>query len=67
MGNVSYSAHISNGIGISSMLLPSFFSVIKEKDILLLTHPILEREIERFELCRLSMGKMGFTYTFKCV
>ena len=37
----------SDFIGISSMLLPSFFSVIKEKDILLLTHPILEREIEK--------------------
>uniref|UniRef100_UPI00405696D5 hypothetical protein n=1 Tax=Agathobacter sp. TaxID=2021311 RepID=UPI00405696D5 len=37
----------SDFIGISSMLLPSFFSVIKEKDMLLLTHPILEKEIEK--------------------
>ena len=37
----------SDFIGISSMLLPSFFSVIKEKDLLLLTHPILEKEIEK--------------------
>lgn len=37
----------SDFIGISSMLLPSFFSAIKEKDILLLTHPILERELEK--------------------
>lgn len=34
-------------IGISSSLLPSFFSVIKEKGLILLTHPVLERELEK--------------------
>lgn len=37
----------SDFIGISSMLLPSFFSVIKEKGMLLLTPPILVKEIEK--------------------
>lgn len=37
----------SDFIGISSMVIPSFFSAINEKEILLLTHPILEKEIEK--------------------
>lgn len=37
----------SDFIGVSSMLLPSFFSAIREKGMLLLTHPILEKEIEK--------------------
>lgn len=37
----------SDFIGINSMLLPSFFSAVCEKGVLLLTHPILEREIEK--------------------
>lgn len=37
----------SDFIGVNSMLLPSFFSAIEEKGICLLTHPILENEIEK--------------------
>lgn len=37
----------SDFIGIGSSLLPSFFSAINDKEILLLQHPILEREIEK--------------------
>lgn len=37
----------SDFLGIKTSLLPSFFDVIKEKEINLLTHPILECEIEK--------------------
>lgn len=37
----------SDFLGIKSSLLPSFFAVIKEKEIKLLGHPILEKEIEK--------------------
>lgn len=37
----------SDFLGIASALLPSFFDVIKEKEIVLLTHPILDKEIEK--------------------
>ena len=37
----------SDFLGISSALLPSFFSVIKEKNLKLLIHPILEMETEK--------------------
>lgn len=37
----------SDFFGIKSSLLPSFFSVIKEKELKLLLHPILEKEIEK--------------------
>lgn len=37
----------SDFIGIRSLLLPSFFDAIKDKDMLLLTHPILEKEIKK--------------------
>ena len=36
----------SDFIGVYSSTLPLFFEAIKEKDVLLLSHPILEREIE---------------------
>ena len=31
--------------GISKQLLPAFFSTAKEKEVLLLTHPVLENEV----------------------
>lgn len=34
-------------LGIKSSLLPSFFSLVKEKEVRLLMHPILEKEIEK--------------------
>lgn len=37
----------SDFIGLHSALLPSFFSATTEKDIALLTHPILEKEIQK--------------------
>jgi len=37
----------SDFIGIYSKLLPSFYAAIDEKKMLLLTHPILEKEIEK--------------------
>lgn len=37
----------SDFIGLHSELLPSFFSAAAEKEIVLLTHPILEREIQK--------------------
>ena len=37
----------SDFIGVNSELLPSFFVTIKEKDILLLTHPVLDGEIKK--------------------
>lgn len=37
----------SDFIGVNSMLLPSFFSSIQDKEMLLLTHPILEKELEK--------------------
>ena len=36
----------SDFIGVNSELLPCFFDTIKEKDILLLTHPVLDGEIK---------------------
>lgn len=35
----------SDFLGISKQLLPSFFSAIKEKGIVLLTHPVLDNEV----------------------
>ena len=37
----------SDFIGVNSELLPSFFDTLKEKDILLLTHPVLDGEIKK--------------------
>lgn len=37
----------SNFAGIKTSLLPSFFEAIKEKEINLLYHPILECEVEK--------------------
>ena len=37
----------SDFLGISKQLLPSFFSVIKEKGIVLLTHPVLDNEVRK--------------------
>lgn len=37
----------SDFIGVNSMLLPSFFSSIQDKEMLLLTHPILEKELDK--------------------
>lgn len=37
----------SDFLGIKSSLLPSFFSAIKEKELKLLIHPILEEEIKK--------------------
>lgn len=37
----------SDFLGIKSSLLPSFFTVIKEKELKLLIHPIIEKEIEK--------------------
>lgn len=37
----------SDFIGLNSSLLPSFFDAASEKEIVLLTHPILDREIQK--------------------
>lgn len=37
----------SDFIGVNSSVLPSFFNTIKEKNMILLTHPVLEKEIEK--------------------
>ncbi|MBQ3113579.1 MAG: DUF4935 domain-containing protein [Phascolarctobacterium sp.] len=37
----------SDFIGVHSALLPSFFNAVASKEIILLTHPILEKEIQK--------------------
>lgn len=54
----------SDFIGLHSALLPSFFNATTEKGIVLLTHPILDKEIQktyrRFQHLQ-RVSKAGYT------